>query len=65
MASQLRYFLNDGNITMECFGRRELGPAELQALEGQMTRLFAEGFRWSHAYTQCVMQASLRAVQLG
>ncbi|KAF4519005.1 hypothetical protein B566_EDAN009768, partial [Ephemera danica] len=54
-----------GHVDEDYLYRRELGPAELQALEGQMTRLFADGFRWSHAYTQCVMQASLRAVQLG
>ncbi|XP_059482506.1 receptor-type tyrosine-protein phosphatase-like N isoform X2 [Neocloeon triangulifer] len=54
-----------GHVSEEFLHRRELGPVELQILEAQMSRLFEAGFRWSHAYTQCVMQASLRTLQLG
>lgn len=54
-----------GHVSEEYLYRRELGPSELQVLETQMSRLFDDGFRWSHAYTQCIMQASLRSLQLG
>ncbi|CAB3370211.1 Hypothetical predicted protein [Cloeon dipterum] len=54
-----------GHVSEEFLHRRELGTDELQLLESQMSRLFEAGFRWSHAYTQCVMQASLRTLQLG
>nr|CAD7262758.1 unnamed protein product [Timema shepardi] len=39
----------------------DLDSKALQSLEREMQRLFALGYRWSHIYTQCVLQAMLES----
>lgn len=36
-----------------------MGPEQLQWFEGELQRLATRGYRWEHAYTQCVLQAML------
>ncbi|MPC36142.1 hypothetical protein E2C01_029592 [Portunus trituberculatus] len=42
-----------------------LGSEELRVLEQEMQRLFMLGYRWSHTYTQCVLQTLLRSFRDG
>lgn len=44
--------------------RHELSPDELQELEREMERLLNLGYRWSHGYTQCLLQAMLYAYKI-
>ncbi|XP_026758013.2 receptor-type tyrosine-protein phosphatase N2 isoform X2 [Galleria mellonella] len=37
----------------------DLNSEQLQWFEGELQRLAARGYRWEHAYTQCVLQAML------
>ncbi|KAJ9590451.1 hypothetical protein L9F63_016538, partial [Diploptera punctata] len=43
--------------------RYDLNRRALHALEREMQRLFALGYRWSHTYTQCVLQGLLHAIR--
>ena len=45
--------------------RYDLKREALHSLEREMQRLIALGYRWSHTYTQCVLQALLRAIRYG
>ncbi|XP_069677518.1 receptor-type tyrosine-protein phosphatase N2 isoform X2 [Periplaneta americana] len=45
--------------------RYDLDRHALHALEREMQRLFALGYRWSHTYTQCVLQGLLHAIRYG
>lgn len=44
-------------------GRYNLGSEDLRLLEREMQRLFQLGYRWSHTYTQCVLQTLLRSIR--
>ncbi|XP_048479505.1 receptor-type tyrosine-protein phosphatase N2 isoform X3 [Plutella xylostella] len=37
----------------------DMSSADLQWFESELQRLVARGYRWEHAYTQCVLQAML------
>lgn len=39
--------------------RYDMGSEQLQWFEGELQRLASRGYRWEHAYTQCVLQAML------
>nr|CAD7428905.1 unnamed protein product [Timema monikensis] len=41
--------------------RHDLDSKALRSLEREMQLLFALGYRWSHIYTQCVLQAMLES----
>lgn len=43
--------------------RHELTTEELRGFERELQRLLLLGYRWSHAYTQCVLQAMLYATR--
>ncbi|XP_063237994.1 receptor-type tyrosine-protein phosphatase N2 [Bacillus rossius redtenbacheri] len=45
------------------FYQHELDRAGLRLLEKEMWRLFALGYRWSHSYTQCVLQLLLDSLR--
>ncbi|XP_069996312.1 uncharacterized protein IA-2 isoform X6 [Penaeus vannamei] len=40
----------------------DLGSEDLRLLEQEMQRLFMLGYRWSHTYTQCVLQTLLHSI---
>ncbi|KAG8240361.1 hypothetical protein J437_LFUL002502, partial [Ladona fulva] len=50
-----------GEIDQENFYRHDLNRKALHGLEREMKRLFSLGYRWSHAYTQCTLQALLQS----
>jgi len=51
---------------LRCFPCRfDLKRHALHALEREMQRLFALGYRWSHTYTQCVLQGLLHSIRYG
>lgn len=52
-----------GHYREEDLHRYELGSDELRLLEQEMQRLFLLGYRWSHTYTQCVLQELLHAIR--
>uniref|UniRef100_A0A1B6GL34 Protein-tyrosine-phosphatase n=3 Tax=Proconiini TaxID=565685 RepID=A0A1B6GL34_9HEMI len=52
------------NVDEEDLYRHELSPDELQELEREMERLLNLGYRWSHSYTQCLLQAMLYAYKI-
>ncbi|KAK7861725.1 hypothetical protein R5R35_008698 [Gryllus longicercus] len=54
-----------GPIDNDAFYRFDLLRPALHALQREMERLFRQGYRWSHAYTQCVLQALLADVRSG
>lgn len=39
--------------------RYDMSSEQLQWFEGELQRLASRGYRWEHAYTQCVLQAML------
>ncbi|XP_026724578.1 receptor-type tyrosine-protein phosphatase N2 isoform X2 [Trichoplusia ni] len=39
--------------------RFDMSSEQLQWFEGELQRLASRGYRWEHAYTQCVLQAML------
>ncbi|XP_043191224.1 receptor-type tyrosine-protein phosphatase N2-like [Amphibalanus amphitrite] len=45
--------------------RLELSPDELSELPAVLERLVSQGHRWSHIYTQCVLQSRLAELQTG
>lgn len=45
--------------------RYDLGREELRTLEREMERLFVLGYRWTHRYTQCVIQLILLSIREG
>ncbi|CAL4065889.1 unnamed protein product, partial [Meganyctiphanes norvegica] len=52
-----------GHVKEDDLHRYELGTQELHLLEQEMQRLFLLGYRWSHTYTQCVLQALLTTIR--
>jgi len=52
-----------GHVKEDDLHRYELGTEELHLLEQEMQRLFLLGYRWSHTYTQCVLQALLDTIR--
>lgn len=48
-----------GSVVDDDLFRFNLDRATLHTFEREMSRLFALGYRWSHAYTQCELQAML------
>ncbi|XP_050691832.1 uncharacterized protein LOC126983235 isoform X2 [Eriocheir sinensis] len=50
-----------GHYSGDDLYRYELGSEELRILEQEMQRLFLLGYRWSHTYTQCVLQTLLKS----
>ncbi|KAF2882337.1 hypothetical protein ILUMI_23836 [Ignelater luminosus] len=52
-----------GNIDEEELYRYNLDRETLHALSRELRRLFALGYRWSHAYTQCRLQGMLFAAK--
>ncbi|KAL7638394.1 UNVERIFIED_CONTAM: hypothetical protein RMT77_010964 [Armadillidium vulgare] len=52
-----------GNAREEDMERYNFGPEELHTLEREMQRLFLLGYRWSHTYTQCVLQSVLKSIR--
>ncbi|XP_018319083.1 receptor-type tyrosine-protein phosphatase-like N [Agrilus planipennis] len=53
------------DLDEEDFYRYDLEKSDLHSLSTELRRLFALGYRWSHAYTQCRLQAMLFAIQNG
>ncbi|KPJ06204.1 Receptor-type tyrosine-protein phosphatase N2 [Papilio machaon] len=41
----------------------DMSSQQLQWFEGELQRLALRGYRWEHAYTQCVLQAMLYALR--
>ncbi|XP_013180578.1 PREDICTED: receptor-type tyrosine-protein phosphatase N2-like isoform X3 [Papilio xuthus] len=41
----------------------DMSSQQLQWFEGELQRLAMRGYRWEHAYTQCVLQAMLYALR--
>ncbi|CAG4988838.1 unnamed protein product [Parnassius apollo] len=41
----------------------DMSSKQLQWFEGELQRLATRGYRWEHAYTQCVLQAMLYALR--
>ncbi|CAH2073593.1 unnamed protein product, partial [Iphiclides podalirius] len=41
----------------------DMSSQQLQWFEGELQRLATQGYRWEHAYTQCVLQAMLYALR--
>ncbi|CAK1545261.1 unnamed protein product [Leptosia nina] len=41
----------------------DMGSGQLQWFEGELQRLATQGYRWEHAYTQCVLQSMLFALR--
>ncbi|XP_045119027.1 uncharacterized protein LOC123508987 [Portunus trituberculatus] len=54
-----------GHYSSEDLYKYVLGSEELRVLEQEMQRLFMLGYRWSHTYTQCVLQTLLRSFRDG
>lgn len=54
-----------GPIDENNFYRYNLESDLLKELEDEMKRLFHEGYRWSHAYTQCILQNQLYSHRFG
>ncbi|XP_064112708.1 uncharacterized protein LOC135219684 [Macrobrachium nipponense] len=52
-----------GHYREDDLHRYDLGSDELRLLEQEMQRLFLLGYRWSHIYTQCVLQELLHAIR--
>ncbi|XP_077301227.1 tyrosine phosphatase IA-2 isoform X2 [Arctopsyche grandis] len=52
-----------GNVEEEDLIRHELTTEELRGFERELQRLLQLGYRWSHAYTQCILQAMLYATR--
>ncbi|XP_045473175.1 receptor-type tyrosine-protein phosphatase N2 isoform X2 [Harmonia axyridis] len=52
-----------GDIDEEDVFRFDLKRDELHELKRELQRLFALGYRWSHGYTQCRLQAMLYAMK--
>ncbi|CAH1973634.1 unnamed protein product [Acanthoscelides obtectus] len=50
-----------GDVDEEDLVRYELEREGLHELHGELQRLFALGYRWNHAYTQCRLQEMLFA----
>jgi len=45
--------------------RHDLNREDTHALEREMERLYGLGYRWSHTYTQCILQNMLDAIRRG
>ncbi|XP_038215765.1 receptor-type tyrosine-protein phosphatase N2-like isoform X5 [Zerene cesonia] len=41
----------------------DMSSTQLQWFEGELQRLATQGYRWEHAYTQCVLQSMLYALR--
>ncbi|XP_031352331.1 uncharacterized protein LOC116177484, partial [Photinus pyralis] len=52
-----------GSVEEEDLYRYDLEREVLHALSRELRRLFALGYRWSHAYTQCTLQGMLFAAK--
>ncbi|KAK9889816.1 hypothetical protein WA026_007186 [Henosepilachna vigintioctopunctata] len=52
-----------GDVDEEDIFRFDLKREELHELKRELQRLFALGYRWSHGYTQCRLQAMLYAMK--
>ncbi|XP_044755325.1 receptor-type tyrosine-protein phosphatase N2 isoform X2 [Coccinella septempunctata] len=52
-----------GDVNEEDVFRFDLKRDELHELKRELQRLFALGYRWSHGYTQCRLQAMLYAMK--
>ncbi|KAJ8912111.1 hypothetical protein NQ315_005447, partial [Exocentrus adspersus] len=46
-----------------CYSRYSLEREALHELSAELRRLFALGYRWSHGYTQCRLQAMLYSIK--
>ncbi|KAF2364699.1 Protein-tyrosine phosphatase receptor IA-2 ectodomain [Trinorchestia longiramus] len=57
-----RCFPTKANLKKDDLTRYHLDEDELHVLEAEMQRLYHLGYRWSHTYTQCVLQALLQAI---
>ncbi|XP_047490918.1 uncharacterized protein LOC125040410 [Penaeus chinensis] len=51
-----------GTSTRNDLQTYDLGSEDLRLLEQEMQRLFMLGYRWSHTYTQCVLQTLLHSI---
>ncbi|XP_060528075.1 receptor-type tyrosine-protein phosphatase N2 [Cylas formicarius] len=51
------------NLDKEDLYRYDLEKEELHELSRELRRLFALGYRWSHGYTQCRLQAMLYSLK--
>ncbi|KAJ8680040.1 hypothetical protein QAD02_015827 [Eretmocerus hayati] len=49
----------DGTLSNEELYQYNLEPRELEVLRSQLERLEFEGYKWTHEYTQCIMQILL------
>lgn len=45
--------------------RYDLSKGDAHAVEREMEKLFALGYRWGHVYTQCVLQTLLESIRRG
>ncbi|XP_071546206.1 uncharacterized protein IA-2 isoform X3 [Panulirus ornatus] len=52
-----------GHFLDEDLHKYDLGSEDLRLLEREMQRLFLLGYRWSHTYTQCVLQTLLHSIR--
>lgn len=52
-----------GDVDEDDLYRFDLKREELHELKRELQRLFALGYRWSHGYTQCRLQAMLYAIK--
>ncbi|XP_046621979.1 receptor-type tyrosine-protein phosphatase N2 isoform X1 [Neodiprion virginianus] len=52
-----------GNIEDDDLYKYDLRPNQLQLLRVQLEELAIDGYRWSHPYTQCIIQRSLYALR--
>ncbi|XP_022118497.2 receptor-type tyrosine-protein phosphatase N2 isoform X5 [Pieris rapae] len=41
----------------------DMSSGQLQWFEGELQRLATQGYRWEHAYTQCILQSMLYALR--
>ncbi|XP_050668054.1 uncharacterized protein LOC126967570 [Leptidea sinapis] len=53
----------ENDLEEDSLFRYDMGSAQLQWFEGELQRLATRGYRWEHAYTQCVLQSMLYALK--
>lgn len=68
-------FCYDDGLFGRCESGSRLGAADLwrptldttgaKLLESELERLWAQGYRWRHVYSQCVVRSALSAIQHG
>jgi len=54
-----------GTLDSESLYRYDLSKSDAHAVEREMERLFAMGYRWGHLYTQCELQTLLESIRRG